>query len=234
MVLTDRGSIPRLSAKLKELVIQLTWINNPNNGGEAMATVMWDNDGVMSGWFPQFYPWICEKESWTPLAGWSEAEGYKGVYWHFYRSHGMEDAAFVARLTEYAEAGGFADQVIYPGVRDAVIQIKTAGHSQHIVTDRPAIAEADTAWWIETYCPEIDTLTVSRDKTVFKNYGDGPYFAIDDRHENVETMRKAGISAFLLSRPWNDHSDQPRIESVQEFADLVCLLGKNSKVVTDE
>lgn len=178
---------------------------------------MWDNDGVMSGWFPNFYPWVCEQEGWDAIE--DCAHGEHG--WHFYRRHGMTDEAFVARLTEYGEIGGFAEQVIYPGVREAVIQIKSHGHTQHIVTDRPAIAEADTAWWVDTYCPEIDTLTLSRDKTVFKEYGPPTYYAIDDRHENVVNLRKAGVFAYLLSRPWNSHSDQPRVASVQDFAHIV-------------
>lgn len=177
------------------------------------GTVMWDHDGVISDWVGNFYPWICAKEGWEP-SEWR--------IWHHYRNHEMHDQEFVARLTEYAEQGGFGDQRMNPGVRDAVCQIARFGYTQHVVTDRPAVAEADTAWWLDTFLPEIDSMTVSRDKTIFKEFGPPSYYAIDDRIENVETMRKAGIFAYLLTQPWNEDSDLPRVATVGEFADRVC------------
>lgn len=178
---------------------------------------MWDHDGVISGWVENFYPWICGHKEWVPKP-W--------LTWHHYREHEMHDQEFVQWLNRYAEEGGFGDQEIKPGIREAVIQIKAAGHTQHVVTDRPAVAEADTAWWMETFLPEIDTLTISRDKTVFKSYGPPTYFAIDDRVENVEAMRKVGIFAYLMDAPWNEHADLPRVRTPQEFADIVCRTPK--------
>lgn len=133
----------------------------------------------------------------------------------------MHDEEFVARLTEYAEEGGFGDQVANPGFSGCVEMLNALGHTQHVVTDRPAIAEADTAWWLHEHAPLMDSLTISRDKTVFKDYGPGPYFAIDDRVENVEKMREAGIEAFLLTKPWNEASDLPRVTTLFEFVTLV-------------
>jgi hypothetical protein len=51
--------------------------------------------------------------------------------------------------------------------------------------------------------------------------GPGPYYALDDRVENVQSMIDAGIHAFLLTRPWNEHADLPRVSSVAEYVDLV-------------
>lgn len=177
-----------------------------------MAAVMWDNDGVMSDWVGNFYPWLCKK------MGWVQTEW---EIWHHYRNHEMHDAEFVAALKEYAEEGGFAEQQIYSDVRTAIQKIKAHGDSQHVVTDRPEAAQADTAWWVDTYTPEIDTLSFSRDKTVFKEYDDGPYYALDDRVENVQAMIDAGIQAFLLDRPWNRNVDLPRVFSATEFAEVV-------------
>lgn len=174
---------------------------------------MWDLDGTACLWVPNFYPWLCQRTGWQPTE-WS--------IWHHYRTHGMADEEFVGHLQAYAEEGGFGDQTPVPGFQEAVRQIKRAGHSQHIVTDRPAIAEADTAWWASTYAPEIDTLTISRDKTVFTKYDDGPYWALDDRVENVANMREAGINAYLITWPWNQDADLPRVGSVEEFAAIVC------------
>lgn len=177
-----------------------------------MGSAMWDLDGVSCLWVPNFYPFLCERKNW---------EQTEWRTWHHYRTHGMEDSEFVTHLQAYAEAGGFGDQKPVPGFQQAVRQIKAAGHTQHIVTDRPAAAEADTAWWVHEYAPEIDTLTISRDKTVFTSYDDGPYWALDDRTENVEAMRNAGIEAYLLTWPWNADADLPRVSTVEEFAAIV-------------
>lgn len=173
-----------------------------------MTTVMWDLDGVACDWVGNFYPWICEKEGWTPT---------EWLTWKHHHNHEMHDEDFVARLTEYAEEGGFGDQIPDGELRLAVQTLQAAGCTQHVVTDRPPVAEADTAWWLSENAPEIDSLTISRDKTVFKEYGDGPYYAIDDRVENVESMRGANINAFLLTRPWNADSNLPRVPTLSEF-----------------
>lgn len=172
------------------------------------GSVMWDHDGVISDWVGNFYPWLCAKEGW---------EQSTWEIWHHYRNHGMQDEHFVARLKEYATEGGFGDQKIYDGVATTVSLLKRAGYTQHVVTDRPAAAEADTAWWMDTYLPDIDTLTFGRDKTVFKEFSDGPYYAIDDRVENVQALIDADIEAYLMDRPWNRDSSLPRVGNVYEF-----------------
>lgn len=173
-----------------------------------MATVMWDLDGVACGWVENFYPWICEKEGWEPT-DWET--------WHHYRTHEMHDEEFVVRLTEYAAEGCFADQIPDPEFIMAAAVFAAQGVDQHVVTDRPSIAEADTAWWLNEHAPEINSLTISRDKTVFTTFSEAPYFAIDDRVENVQKMVDAGINAFLLTRPWNVDADLPRVDSIAEF-----------------
>lgn len=173
---------------------------------------MWDLDGVACEWVGPFYKWLCEIEDFEPTP-W--------ITWHHYRNHGMTDQEFVVRLTQYAEDGGFGDQVPSPGFQDAVKQIAAAGHIQCVVTDRPAPAHADTAWWVDTFAPEIDSVEFDKDKTIFKHNGPPTYYGIDDRVENVEAMRKAGIYAYLLTRPWNEESDLPRVASLAEFVQVV-------------
>lgn len=173
---------------------------------------MLDLDGVACGWVENFYPWICAKEGWTPT---------EWRIWHHYRNHEMHDAAFVARLTEYAEEGGFSNQEPFEGIGEMVAALVDAGHTVHVVTDRPAAAHADTAWWCDTYIPDYTSLTMSRDKTVFKEFGDPTYYALDDRIENVEAMRAKGIFAYLLTKPWNADADLPRVDSLEQYKNKV-------------
>lgn len=182
-------------------------------GGEAMATVMWDLDGVACSFIENFYPRLCEWNGFTPTP-W--------VTWnHHSDGHGMTNAEFVVNLNRYADEGGFGEQKPYPEFQEAVKQIAAAGHTQCVVTDRPAVAQADTCWWIEEYAPEINTIDFDRDKTVFKVHGGPTYYAIDDRIENVENMRKAGIFAYLLTKPWNEDSDLPRVATLADFVHIV-------------
>lgn len=183
-----------------------------------MSTTMLDLDGVACGWVPNFYPWLCERQGWEPT---------EWRIWHHYRNHGMTDAEFVASLTAYAEDGGFANQRPTRGIMQVVKDLVRAGNTVHVVTDRPAAAEADTAWWIETHIPHYTSLTVSRDKTVFKEYGEGPYYALDDRVENVQAMRDDGIRAYLLTWPWNEDADLPRVATIHDYMRKV-LNGSNS------
>lgn len=173
---------------------------------------MWDLDGVACEWVEPFYKKLCE---------WENLEPTEWLTWHHYRNHDITDEHFVARLHQYADEGGFGDQIPVPGFAEAVKQIDAARISQHVVSDRPESALADTEWWIDTFAPEIATLTLSRDKTVFKQYGTPTYYAIDDRVENVEKMRKAGIFAYLLRRTWNEDSDLPHVASLQDFVHIV-------------
>lgn len=177
-----------------------------------MSTVMWDLDGVATLWVEKFYPHLCEAEDLTPTE-WDT--------WHHYRTHGITDADFVKHLQQYAEIGGFGEQTPVPGFAEAVTQLHAAGHTQHVVTDRPEIAQADTLWWIDTYAPEIATVQFSRDKTIFKEQGQPTYYAIDDRVENVEALRKAGVFAYLMTWPWNVDSNLPRVHSLAEFVQKV-------------
>jgi hypothetical protein len=173
---------------------------------------MLDLDGVATGWVPAFYPWLCRTRDLTET---------EWRIWHHYRNHGMTDAEFVAALTQYAEEGGFGEQLPVPGISEMVTALVDAGHTVHVVTDRPVPAHADTAWWCDTFIPDYTSLTFSRDKTVFKELGDPTYYAIDDRTENVQSMREAGIFAYLLDSPWNEDADLPRVHSLDEYLDKV-------------
>ena len=173
---------------------------------------MWDLDGVACLFVEGFYPRLREWEDLTPTE-WET--------WHHYRTHGISDQDFVKHLHTYAEEGGFGQQEPVPGFIKAVRDIHAAGHLQCVVTDRPQIAAADTEWWIDTYAPEIKTIDIDRDKTVFKRHGGPTYYAIDDRVENVEALRKAGVFAYLLRWPWNEQSDLPSVNTLEEFVDKV-------------
>jgi len=173
---------------------------------------MLDLDGVTYPFSTAFHKWAEEQEG-------RELEIVAN--WYFYREWGWHDEKFVAELRRFGAEGGFATEEPLPGSTDMVLALSAAGHDIHIVTDRPAEAEADTAWWVETFLPGYTSLEFGRDKTVFMAHSDGPYLALDDRVENVNNLRAAGVTAVLMDRPWNAHGDGARVESLEEFTRFV-------------
>lgn len=178
-----------------------------------MSTVMLDLDGVLNPFIDTFHPW-CEKTLGRVLED-------PISEWHFYRKWDITDEQFLGLLNSFGEAGGFAESPPYEGSAEIVSSLTEAGHTVHIVTDRPACAIADTAWWVEQYIPGYTSLTISRDKTVFKQYGTPTYYGLDDRVENVEKLRIAGVYGYLFTRPWNAESNLPRVSTLEEFEAIV-------------
>lgn len=177
--------------------------------------IMADLDGVFNNWVDPFYPYLCGVHGITEPTEWR--------IWHHYRNHDISDEDFVATLNKFAEEGLFTANPPFPGTVEQLKLLVEAGHRIHVVTDRPAAAHDDTEKWLNDHQFPHDTLSFSRDKTVFKQYGPGPYFAIDDRVENVQSLRDAGVNAFLLTWPWNEDSALPRVESVEVFRETVEL-----------
>lgn len=175
-------------------------------------TTMLDLDGVIHPWVPTFQPWL-EKRIGKKIGQW--------LTWHHYRHHNITDEEFVAHLTRYAEEGGFTWSGPYPGSVEPLNRLVEAGHTIHIVTDRPLVAHEGTLGWLKHHKVPHHSIEIGRDKTTFMKRGPGPYFAIDDRVENVQAMRDAGVNAYLLDWPWNEHSDLPRVKSVEEYVEIV-------------
>lgn len=179
-----------------------------------MASVMWDLDGIVNNFTDRFHPWFRVKHAFETEIPW--------IDWHGHRKYGITDETFVEDLMEFAELGMFTDRPPYPGALDAAQRLQDAGHTNHVVTDRPAAAHDGTRQWLDNIGFAYDTLQFSRDKTVFMEISNGPYYGIDDRIENVRNLRAAGVEALLLNWPWNEEAiDLPRVYSLSEFVDEV-------------
>ena len=180
---------------------------------------MLDLDGVANLWVDPFHPFMLEHPRFVEHIGLVEQTDWET--WHHYRTYGCTDELFVEILQDFARAGLFTDAPPFPGVPEAMQRLSAAGHTIHVVTDRPEFVIEETRNWLTKHDIPADTVTIGRDKTVFKNYGPGPYYAIDDRVENVQAMRDAGVNAYLLTWPWNESSELPRVSSVDEYVDIV-------------
>lgn len=179
---------------------------------EVRPDVMVDLDGCAAIFYDAFLAWAMERDE--------SVHHLDDIDWYFYRQWGWDDQRFVSMLNLFSEDGMFGDLDLYPGTVEAWEVLPTIANV-HVVTDKPDSAWHDTAYWLNSNGLHYDSLTFSRDKTAFKQFGPGPYLAIDDRVENVQAMRDAGIDAYLMDRPWNSHSHLPRVTSLAAFVQKV-------------
>jgi FMN phosphatase YigB (HAD superfamily) len=143
--------------------------------------------------------------------------------WEFYEDWGLDLAAFLDAFHAGVDAGViFTHGDPHTNTAEAFARIKAAGHSIHIVTDRamgsPGASEAATAAWLDRHGLPFDSLTFSPDKTVVNLD-----VMVDDKLSNYDALEAAGVRAYLLTRPWNQHDPAPRrrVLDLLHFAEVI-------------
>lgn len=109
----------------------------------------------------------------------------------------------------------------YPGAAEQLDRLRSAGHTVHLVTARGYFVHGDlirsqTVLWLAKHGIPHDSLTFSRDKTLITT----DWF-VDDSADNIDAVNAAGSLGVLVTRPWNEHSDAQRVETLEQFVELV-------------
>lgn len=143
--------------------------------------------------------------------------------WEFYYDWGWSLEEFI-RITDAGVGRGvvFAQGDPLPGCSWAFWQLREAGHSIHIVTDRSFGPAGEAAYatirWLTQHELPFDSVTFSADKTIAN-----VDVMVDDKPSNYLALKAAGVDAFLLTRPWNSEvQDAQRVTSISHFAEEVC------------
>jgi hypothetical protein len=142
--------------------------------------------------------------------------------WEFYEDWGITLDQFLDHCHAAVDAGiVFKTGTPYSGTREAFQAIKSAGHSIHIVTDRtfgkPGASAAATLGWLARHGLEFDSITFSADKTVAQLD-----VMVDDKPSNYAALEAAGVEAYLLTRPWNQHVENARrVLDLLHFAEVI-------------
>jgi FMN phosphatase YigB (HAD superfamily) len=176
-----------------------------------------DLDGVVYNWHASLRQQIMLSTG-RPASDFPEPEA-----WSFWEAWGLTLDEFI----DHCEAGvnnGIIFSWGYPfdGVRDALLRIKEAGHTIHVVTDRragdPGVAARATASYLSLHGLPYDSLTFASDKTIVRLD-----LMVDDKLENYDALDAAGVAVYLMDRPWNqaDDRERHRVQSMGEFADAV-------------
>lgn len=160
------------------------------------------------------------------LWGWcrrDEATMPEPTRWEFYEDWGLDLKQFLQACHAGVDAGViFTWGDPFPGVREALSALHSAGHTLHVVTDRSfgsnGNAERATRAWLDRYKLPFDSLTFSSDKTIVR----ADYF-IDDKLQNYDELHAAGVEVYLLDQPWNQDRWTPRdrVFSLAEFVGKV-------------
>lgn len=130
--------------------------------------------------------------------------------WDFFRAQwGMTREEYLAVYADGVRSGSlFTAEAPYPGAVDAVLALEDAGHRIHYVTARGTTPEDrdllwwDTADWLLGWGFPLDSLTVTADKPA-ACLRLGVRHHLDDAPHQYDALEAAGLTPWLLDRPWN-------------------------------
>lgn len=146
--------------------------------------------------------------------------------WEFYEDWGLSTEQFIDVCHRGVDAGViFTYGAPEADAREAMMMVKDAGHTVHIVTDAsfgsPGAAAHARIGWLRRYGLPFDSITFASDKRIAN-----VATMLDDKLQNYEQLTDAGVWAFLRTRPWNmERPGTPpkvRVNSMLEYARLVC------------
>jgi hypothetical protein len=144
--------------------------------------------------------------------------------WDFWSRWGWTDEQFADACSRSVDAGVlFATGEPHPGTRDALSTLVRAGHEVHIVTARrfgtaPDASERATRTWLATHAIPFTSLTIAEDKASVPTD-----VFVEDSLANYEHLLAAGVTPYLVNRPWNAPYDdgRNRVTDISEFARVV-------------
>lgn len=188
------------------------------------GTVILDLDGVLYDFAGAFVSWAMKVD------GVHYSHPNEIGEWNFYKAWGWTTEQFLVKLEEFAMQDGFIG-VPEPGARELVEDLRRAGFTVVFATDRPVQAHRGTLWWVSTWFSGYSTadkmyydppkVYFTRNKPDAKAGGESPYFALDDKPENVVELKAAGVFAVLMRRPWNEGFSGTWINNISHLKNLV-------------
>lgn len=179
-----------------------------------------DIDGVL-------YDFVDSLKAYLVTIGYSAQLCTPATSWEFYEDWGLTIGEFIEAANRGVDVGivfGFGSP--FTGSREALMRLREAGHTVHLVTDRffgaPGRAAELTHTWLAKHGLGYDSITFSADKTIVD-----VDVAVDDKLANYDALDRTGCVAWLYDRPWNQDADtrRHRVASLGEFADKVLAYG---------
>ena len=190
-----------------------------------MIHVMGDIDDCL-------FPWSDEIHARSHAAGLHDnTEPWKT--WHPWEDYGCTAGAWWAVVNQALEDGMYEHARPIPGSVLGWNRLYWELHGMaglHLVTARGFGSNMDgaqkireaTPIWVEEYGIAHDTLTFAKDKVAAQaELGVRFDYAIDDGVHNYEALDADGVKVYLLSRPHNAGHPGRRVETIDEFVDII-------------
>ena len=175
-----------------------------------------DVDGVFYKFTKTYHQWLNQSQgmnlsledealTWDWFLEWETKEQF------CQNLHDSVDAGFMYWQGELYEAT----------IKQNLLDLRAAGHTIHIVTARTfglsKCPEKATRHFFKENDLVYDTLTISKDKTAIKTD-----LFIEDNLTNYDLLEAAGVTSYLVNRPYNLQNDtRRRVNSVDEFTRLI-------------
>lgn len=172
-----------------------------------------DLDGVCYDFAQAFKAWVVHRTGRDPLTM------PDPTCWEFFSAWGLSLEEFLLLFHEGVDAGWvYGRGAPMEGTKEALASLRADGHRLHVVTDRGSMgregaAEASTREWLHAEGLVVDSLTVSKDKTVVPTH-----VFVEDLPTNAAALALAGRRVVLLDRLWNQDFEHPGVTRVQDWA----------------
>jgi hypothetical protein len=166
------------------------------------------------------YPWYDRAHAACVAAG--ITNNVTPSSWSPYTDYGCTDQEWFDVLGAGAIDGTLYNADPIPGALHALDRLRDAGHTIHLVTARGALVRgrlirAATIAWLDDHQVPHDSLTFSTDKRIV------PVDAfIEDSARNVEQLEAAGITTYMVNRPYNQHlQHDPRVDTIADAVEQI-------------
>jgi uncharacterized HAD superfamily protein len=175
-----------------------------------------DVDGVLYRFTKAYHLWLNQNR------GMSLSLDDEAQTWDWFLDW-ETSAEFAENLHESVDAGQmyWIGDLYESTIKQNLLDLRAAGHTIHIVTartfGRKACPQEATSNWFSYNELVFDTITISKDKTAVKTD-----LFIEDNLKNYDLLEAAGVTSYLVNRPYNLQNDtRRRVNSVDEFSKLI-------------
>lgn len=182
-----------------------------------MTKVGWDSDGVLYRFTKAYHLWMNTSQ------GMSLDLEVEAQTWDWFEDFGQTTEQFLEAMHNSVDAGQlFWEGELYEAtIPQNIADLTAAGHENHLVTHRFSgkikCSKQATEHFYASKGIKFDSITYSKDKTVVP-----VDVFLEDNLANYDALEVAGITSYLINRPYNLQNDtRRRVKTVDEFTKIV-------------
>lgn len=175
-----------------------------------------DVDGVLYNFTKAYHLWLNQSK------GMSLDIDVEAQTWDWFTEWETKEE-FVQNLHDSVDAGFmyWQGELYEPTIRQNLLDLRAAGHTVHVVTARTfgvlRCSREATEFFFKENDLVYDELLISNNKAEIHTD-----LFIEDNLFNYDVLDAAGVTSYLLNRPYNVEIDnRRRVDSVDQFTQLI-------------